>query len=641
MLEIAHAKVQSEPKTKEEFLAQVLNTADLNVLRMALYQLTGDPALAAMRVVEVPVRGGVLVGTALAPEHHDEVKRKALAYLMNPPPSVPPIPTSAEGVRLMELFLGRTQTENEERFGLEELAFEEFPRDIGWTKKPSEKTLSEFNVTVIGCGIAGLALGVQLNRLGINYAILERQAGIGGTWWINDYPECRVDVTSYLYQFKFEKRYPWSEHYASRDETLRYLNHIADKYDVRRHVQLRTELISATWNEGEAKWHLRVRGPDGAERTIKSNVVISSTGLFATANEPNIEGLKSFRGKAFHTTRWDHGFDYANKRVALIGNGSTGSQLMPGVAAKAKRLFVFQRTPQWVMPAENYRMKITPEAQWLFQNVPYYWNWFCYYTFATTSRLQDLQRYDREWQKEGGRINARNDKLREILLEYIRTKVGDKPDLYSKLLPSFAPLGRRSVIDNGWYDALRRDNVELVTEKIARFTPQGILTVDGIERDIDLAILATGFKTSKFLWPVKYTGRGGSTLEQLWSKDGPRSYLGITLPGFPNFFICYGPNGQPRAGGYYSWAEIWTRYILRLVTHMIERGAKSIEVKRPVFDDFNRRLDEAMKDIIWQEEAKGSYYINEFGRVGLNVPWDTSEFHGMVAEPNRDDFYIK
>lgn len=623
-----------------DFLAKAVEHADVNVLRLALLQLTGDPALARMRVVDTPVRGGVLMASSLAPEHHAEVRQKALSYLANPPQSIPPPPSTAEAIRLMEIFSGKPQTQNETTFALEELAFDEFPRDVVWNHKPPQQIIDKYSILVIGCGIAGLAMGTQLNRLGIPYTIVERQANIGGTWWINNYPECRVDVTSYLYQFKFEKNYPWTEHYASRDETLGYLNHIADKYDIRRHVELETEVIAAKWDAAAAKWSVVVRGPDKKERTIVCNFVLSAAGLFATPKLPDIKGMEEFKGAMFHTTKWDATFDYRDKRAAVIGNGSTGSQLMPGIAAAAKTLSVFQRTPQWVMPAENYRTKITPESQWLLKHFPYYWNWFCYLTFTTTTRLQDLQRYDREWQAKGGQINQRNDRLRAVLLEYIKTKVGDKPGLYEKLLPNFAPLGRRSVVDNGWYDALRRDNVELVTEGIDRITPEGIRTVDGREREFDLIILATGFSTSKFLWPVKYVGRGGMTLEELWKKDGARSYLGITLPEFPNFFISYGPNGQPRSGGYYSWAEIWTRYILTLVVHMIETGSRSITLKREVFDDFNRRLDEEMKSIIWLEEAKGSYYINEFGRPGLNVPWDTADFHAMVRRPNLEDFTV-
>ena len=340
----------------------------------------------------------------------------------------------------------------------------------------------------------------------------------------------------------------------------------------------------------------------------------------------------------FHTTQWDHKFDYQDKNVALIGNGSTGCQLMPGVAQVARKLTVFQRTAQWVMPAENYTAPIPAGTRWLFDNMPYYWNWYCYSAFASACKLEELQTYDREWQAHGGIISERNDTLRDRLTNYIAAKVGHDPALHQKVMPSFAPLGRRSVVDNGWYDALLRDNVELVTEPIVRITPTGILCRDGQQRDFDLIILAAGFQTSKYLWPVQYVGRQGKTLEEAWSKDGPRSYLGMAMPEFPNLFISYGPNGQPRSGGFYSWAEIWARYVLNIVVKMIENGSRSVEVKAEVFEKYNKNLDEEMKKLIWEKDSGKGYYINEYGRVGVNLPFKTSKYFEMVADVNVNDY---
>jgi 4-hydroxyacetophenone monooxygenase len=254
--------------------------------------------------------------------------------------------------------------------------------------------------------------------------------------------------------------------------------------------------------------------------------------------------------------------------------------------------------------------------------------------------MQYLQRYDPEWQAKGGLISENNDKMRAIMTEYIREKTGDDPELLAKVLPTHAPFTRRMVVDNGFYDTLRRDNVDLVTDKIERITPAGIRTEDGTERPADLIIIGCGFRVQEYFWPVDYVGRGGATLSELWKRDGARSYKGLALPGMPNFFVLYGPNGQPRAGGFYSWAEIWARYIGDMLVKMIEGNIKSVEVKRDVFDDYNRALDAEMKGIVW--EAPGHcYYVNEFGRAALNVPWTTQEYHAMVREADLDDFDVR
>ncbi|WP_052730410.1 flavin-containing monooxygenase [Sphingomonas sp. SRS2] len=636
--------VLEELSAEDQRAVEAIDGADVNVLRLALLQITGDAALAGMKVVKTPARGGVLEADTLAVEHHAEVRRAALDYIRKSRISsaeTPPPPSREKAYELMKTFSAGDISPEELRFGYEELAFEDFPRQVNWQGKPPADVIADFEVLIIGAGISGVALGVTLNQLGIPYTILERHEGLGGTWWINDYPDCRVDITSYSYQFKFEKKYPWSEYYSSRDETLKYVQHVADKHDIASHVNFGSEVVSATWVEAEAKWHVATKDAHGVERIWVANVLISAAGLFATPKLPEIAGIETFEGAIFHTTQWDHDFDYRGKKVGLIGNGSTGSQLMPGIAQAASELTIFQRTAQWVMPAENYRDALPADVSWLIENIPFYWNWLCYSTFSTTCRLQELQEYDRAWQANGGTISQRNDKLRANLLKYIESKVGDAPELHNKLLPRFAPLGRRSVVDNGWYEALRRENVTLSTENITRITPKGIETSDGKHHDLDMLILAAGFHASRYLWPIKYVGRDGVTLEEVWAKDGPRSYLGMTLPGFPNFFIMYGPNGQPRAGGFFSWAEIWTRYILALITKMIESRSSSVEVRREVFDDYNREMDEEMKNLIWENEAKGSYFLNEFGRMAINLPWRAEKYHAMVESPDLADFELR
>jgi 4-hydroxyacetophenone monooxygenase len=624
----------------ESFVRAAIDQANLNALRLALYQVTKDPDLAKMRVRKQAIRGGALYGYVLAEEDHDEFKAKALAYLLKGPHRTPPPPSKEDTRPLMDLFSDKPVSDASFQYGYEELAYDEFPRDVTWTKRPSPEKLAVFKVVVIGGGISGIAAAIQLKRLGIPFTVIERQAGIGGTWLLNTYPEARVDTSSYLYQFKFEKNYPWTEFFASRAETQKYLEHIANKYGVKSDFQFNREVVAGRWDEPSSHWILSIKRKDGGEETVSANVLISGSGLFSTPNLPKIPGIADFKGAIFHTAQWDHTFDYRGKRAALIGTGSTGTQLAPGLAREVKSLIVFQRTPNWIMAMENYRGSVTPQMRWLFDTMPYYWNWHCYASYFTAEQLQGLQTYDPEWQKSGGKINERNDGLRANLTEYIRSKVGDDEELFAKLLPKHAPMVRRLVVDNGFYDTLRRDNVDLVTEGIERIIKTGILTRDGTEHEFDLIVLGAGFKASQYLWPVNYVGRNGIQLQDGWKKDGARAYLGTAMPGFPNLFMFYGPNGQPRSGGFYSWAEIWARYTIGAIVSMLETDAKSMEVRQDVFDDYNARLDEATKQLIWEAEGHG-YYVNEHGRSAANMPWTTTGYHTMVLRPNLEDYEVR
>ena len=405
--------------------------------------------------------------------------------------------------------------------------------------------------------------------------------------------------------------------------------------------QFNTEVIAARWNEERATWTVTLRRTDGVETQATANFLITGSGLFSTPNMPDIPGIEGFQGKICHTTHWDHNYDYAGQRIAQIGTGSTGVQLMPALARAAEQLSVYQRSANWIAPTEGYRASVPDETRWLFDNLPYYWNWYCYSAFDTSLGLQNAQTYDHEYRRKHGGVSEANDRVKAMLTEYIRSQLGDRNDLIAKCMPNHAPLGRRLVVDNGFYEALRLPNVELVTEGIERITAHGIVSRDGVERPFDMIVLAAGFKVSKYLWPVQYDGRGHATLEKAWAKDGARSYLGMTMPGFPNLFMMYGPQGQPRSGGFYSWAEIWARYAVGMIVKTVEGGWRSAEVKREIFDDYNSRLDEAMKEILWEVEGAGSYFNNEFGRSQVNIPFRTEDYHAMVVDPNLQDYELR
>ena len=630
------------PVDNETTIRRALEHANFNVLRMALYHATGDPDLAKMKVNKIPLRGGAFFGYVLADEHIAELKDKATAYLLTQPSMDSlTIPPDAELRSMLSLMTSEPLTDGDFQMGREELALEDFPRTAEWTGERPARA-DDYSVVIVGAGASGIAAAIQFERLGITYIIIERQSDIGGTWNLNHYPDARVDTSSYLYQFKFEKNYPWSEYFATQGEIKRYLEHVARKYNVYEKIRFSTTVKEAHFNEVSSEWNVELLSEDGRPELMTAGVIISAAGQFSVPKMPDIPGIDDFRGDLIHTAAWKDGYDSSGKRLAIIGNGSTGVQIMAGLASTAEHMLVFQRTPQWISPMEGYRDLISDEVRWLFDNVPGYWNWFCYSSQTTTAGMQGAQEYDRAWQAMGGQISERNDGLRSSLTAYAVSKLASRPDLVKKVLPDYAPLARRLVVDNGWYEALTWPNVELVTDGISRITANSIITTDGVEHPVDTIIAAAGFHATSYLSPTEYRGRGGTSIAEFWEKDGPRAFIGLTVPGFPNMFMFYGPNSQTRAGSFMSWIEIWARYTAQAVVGLIERGGKSLDVKQEVFDKYNHAMDEGMKAIIWEKEGpqRRNYFINRWGRQNVQPPWRNGDYYLMLAEPNFDHYTI-
>jgi 4-hydroxyacetophenone monooxygenase len=522
-------------------------------------------------------------------------------------------------------------------------AFKDFPFVTEWPH--AKPALPEgFQVVVVGSGWSGLAMCVQLERLGIPYILLERQPEPGGTWTINRYPDIRVDTISITYEFSFEKEYRWSEYFGRGAEVRGYLDYVSRKYGVYDNTRFSHELKRATFDEARDIWVLEVDTPDGIQ-TIEANAVVNAVGTFTNPKFPQFEGRELFEGLVVHPSRWPADLDLTGKRVAVIGNGSTGVQLLAPVAAAADHVSVFQRTPQWISPRDKYGKAMEPEVLWLLDNFPGYWNWWRYMAIAALFGTHNFLVPDEEWKAQGGKFNPMNDKLREDLTAYIKLQTGGRQDLIDKLIPDYAPFSRRPVVDNGWYQALTRDNVDLITDGIARFTPKGIETEDGTVHEVDVIITATGFEIMKYLWPADFIGKGGVNVHDFWSKDGPRAYLSMMTPEFPNMFMIYGPNSQPVSGGtgLPIWYVLWSAYIAKLLTRMIEEGKSRVEVKTEAYERYNEALDiEASKLILLQEEGapEKNYYVNEFGRLQMNAPWYGPEFHRMCTNIEWDDIEI-
>ncbi|WP_443208821.1 flavin-containing monooxygenase [Rhodococcus rhodochrous] len=621
------------------FIERAVECADTNALRMALYQATRDAEIAAI----TPERafGPTTDAIVFSDEDTALIRAKAVEYLLTEPDeSALPVPSRDEIVELLEMAEARSLAPDDLIMRHKLPAFSDLPYQAQWH---GEKVIPEgYHVAIVGAGFAGIAMGVQLANLGVPFTIYERRAEVGGVWSINTYPDVRVDTVSFTYEYAFEKKYPWTEYFARQSDVRAYIDHVARKYGVYEHIRFGSDVTQARFDEPTQCWTLTVKGEESVTEA-EANVVVAASGVFATPRELSVEGVSDFTGQIVHTARWNEDVEYAGKKVAVIGNGSTGVQLLSKIAEKAESVTVYQRTPQWISPRTNYGVPISDELQWLIQKMPFYWNWNKYVAGLATIDLRNVLMPDEEWIANGGQVSKRNDMLREILVGYISAQVDGRQDLIDKLIPDYPPMTRRPVVDNNWYASLTRNNVELVTTPIERMTDTAIVTADGETRETELVIAAVGFQTEKYIWPAQYFGLGGVTLEDVWTAQGAQAHLGMTVPGFPNMFMLYGPNSQPVASGagLPVWFEVWTGYIAECIVGMLEKGRASMVIRKDAFDEYNEQLHEEAKKLIYlmpNSAMEKNYYVNEFGRLQMNAPWNGEKYYELCEKPDESHY---
>ncbi|HEX4859638.1 MAG TPA: NAD(P)/FAD-dependent oxidoreductase, partial [Rhizomicrobium sp.] len=359
-------------------------------------------------------------------------------------------------------------------------------------------------------------------------------------------------------------------------------------------------------------------------------------------NLPDIKGINTFAGEIFHSARWDHDSDLTGKRVAVIGTGATAFQVIPEIAAKVEQLLVFQRSAPWLGPTPNYHDKVADGKKWLLEHVPTYGKWYRFWLFWTlTDGILDAVAVDPSWNDTSRAVSPMNEMLRGLLIEKMREQIPARPDLLEKVTPDYPFGSKRSVRDNGVYlAALARPNVDLITTGIEEITPNGIRTEDGVEHEVDVIVYGTGFHASDFLRTYNIVGRGGVELHERWKGDA-RAYLGMTVPGFPNFFTIYGPNTNIVVNGsiiFFSEASV--RYIVNCLRLLADTGAATMEVKSDVHDAFNTRVDAENLKMAWGVPNAKSWYKNVHGRVSQNWPFKLVDYWNATIKPDPGDYTL-
>ena len=496
-----------------------------------------------------------------------------------------------------------------------------------------------FGAVIIGAGLSGLCAAIKLRNLGIPFTILERNPDVGGVWHENRYPGAAVDTPSHLYQFSFEP-YDWSRYFASQAEVLGYLRHVATKYGLLAHIRFSTTVVRAEYDEETQGWSVLVRDAAGKTETLSANVVISAVGAFNPPKIPPIKGLERFAGPCFHSARWPSDLDLRGRRVAVVGNGATAMQIVPAVADEVGSITVFQRSPQWAQPFPKFLKAIPEEIRFLSAEVPLYYAWQrLRLEWIFHDKLHDSLQKDPAWPHPDRSINAANDEHRRYFTDYIRAELDGREDLLPKVLPTYPPFGKRMLMDNKWFRTLTRDHVHLVTDPISEVTTHSVITRSGAEHEVDVIVLATGFDVVRFLSSFDVVGRSGRTLREAWNDDDGRAFLGLAVPDFPNFFCLYGPNTQPGHGGsLIHTVERQVQYLVSLLTQMFARNVGAVECRTDVYDDYNRRVDEAHARMIWTHPGMDTYYRNNRGRVVMNMPFRNLDFWRMTERASLADF---
>jgi 4-hydroxyacetophenone monooxygenase len=625
----------------DDAIAAALGDADLPALLPALAYLLGDLSL-----LRDDLRIDPLLVTedqaGLTPEQQRDIRRVALDALVRfrDGGSVASPPPDEETLQQIIGYLaGGAPMDHYMPMLREEMALTaDDPRAPQWRKEDIAPD-RPYRVAIIGAGMSGIVAAYRLEQAGVPYVVFDKNPDVGGTWLENTYPGCRVDIPNHYYSYSFAQRDDWPYFYSPRSELHRYFEACVDEFGIRSNLRLDTEVSSVNYDDATATWTLNLIGPDG-EEAYRAQAVISAVGQLNRPSFPSIQGRDRFAGPCFHSAEWDHDVDLAGKRVGVIGTGCSAVQFVPIVAKEAAQVEIFQRTPNWMFPVPNYHDAVPAGFQWLLRHVPYYRQWYRFWLFwKGAETLRPISEVDPDWPDQHRSVSALNDTMRGVLSEAITVQYADRPDLLEKLLPDYPPAAKRIIVDGGvWAEALHQDHVALTVEGIERIVEDGVVTVDGRLHPFDVLIFATGFHASQFLTPMKVVGRGGVDLHEAWAGDA-RAYLGTTLPGFPNFFLLYGPNTNIVINGSIIWfSECEVRYVIDHIRETLTGGYRGLDCRQDVHDAYNAAIDAENARMVWGVSTVNSWYKNANGRVAQNWPYPLIDFWHRTRAVDINDY---
>ncbi len=624
----------------DEAIRTHLATAHIPSLMLALCHMTGDMSI--IRGDVKPQMAFLNPDDGLTETQRQWVRDRAFAAIARyrDQPDALYDPSDSELREMLDFLVGEPVADEYVEFLTAELSMHgEDPYAQPSIDAIPQADRAGFKVLVIGAGMSGILSGIRLKEAGVTFEIVEKNADVGGTWYENTYPGCRVDSANHTYSYSFRPQ-DWPQHFSDQEVLRQYFADTADEYDLRSHIRFNSEVVSARYDENTHLWHLDVITGSGGEETLTANAIICAVGQLNRPNMPTIEGHNDFQGETFHSARWRHDIDLQGKRVGVIGTGASAFQFTPIIAEAAAAVTLFQRTPPWIVPNEEYFQKVPQGKHWLLNHVPFYARWFRFNMFWRSAEgLLNAVTGQEGWNRPEESVSPANQEFREALVDNLRAHLGDRPDLLEKCTPAYPPGAKRALIDDGRYlQSLKRDNVSLLTDPIERITERGIRTESGEEHAFDVIVYATGFKASSFLFPIQINGIDGKELHNEWG-DEPRAYKGISIPGFPNLFLCYGPNTNIVVNGsiiFFSECEV--RYILGCLALCMSHDNKALNVRQKVHDAYNEWVDAGNLGMAWGQSSVNTWYKNASGRITQNWPFSLLEFWRQTRAPSADDY---
>lgn len=477
---------------------------------------------------------------------------------------------------------------------------------------------------VVGAGFGGLGAAIKLEEMGEHdFLVIEKDGGVGGTWRANSYPGAACDVPSQLYSFSFAPNPDWSASFSPQPEIEAYLNKVATESGTLDRFRFHTRVEDIAWDDDEQVW--RAALSDGT--TVTATTVISAAGGLSEPNLPDIEGIDSFAGEIFHSARWNHDVDLVGKRIAVIGTGASAIQIVPELQKVAGHLDVYQRTAPWVIPRNEH--KYSEIEKFAFRNLPL---------------VQRLSRTAIYWGRETyvpafTKIPKLAFPAKQLALFNIRRGIKD-PELRAKVTPDYEIGCKRILISNTYYPALDADNVDLVTDGIARVTPHSVVTADGTERPIDVLVVATGFHTTEQPIAQHVRGRGGQTLAKAWADNGQVAYKGTTIRNFPNLFQIVGPNTGLGHSSMVFIIESQLNYVTDAIRVMRRDGLATIEPRADKQAEWNADLQRRMQSTVWNTGGCASWYLDDQGRNTTLWPRATFTFRRLLSRFDKEAYDV-
>ena len=457
---------------------------------------------------------------------------------------------------------------------------------------------NQYDQIIVGAGFSGLCMAIRLKQAGMNnFVILERNHHIGGTWYDNSYPGAACDVESHLYSYSFEPNPDWSRQFSPQEEILRYMDHCVDKYGLAPHIRLNMNITKSVFDEKTGTWTVTAASGE----TFTGRILLTCSGGLSEPAFPDIKGLDTFKGKLFHTARWDKSFDPKGKSVAVIGTGASAIQVVPAIVSQVKHLDLFQRTAPWILPKKD--KDISSFRRTMYKYLPF------------TRKLYRTRLY---WRNElmaiGFVVNPGILKFGgKLVIHHLNSSIKNE-ELRKKLTPHFVLGCKRILLSNEYYPAIEQPNLSLITEGIQEVNAKGILTKDGVQHDTDAIILATGFQAAEGVLRYDVKGKGGIDLNDTWNTTGAEAYLGTSISGFPNMFIVVGPNTGLGHSSMILMIEAQVHYIMEALKTMKQKGAKYTDVKKEVEKEYNNEIQIKLAKSVWQSGGCMSWYQTKSGK---------------------------